>query len=154
MLTQPRPAVAAAAWAALFALPSFFWATGANFGADTIAADPKSAFGAGAQPWALVVAGLLKLVVALFALSYLVRRLPVSFRLRFIASVIVSVGLLSYGLANLVGHVLMLAGVSGISPDIGEYAVRWHTFFWDPVWIMGGALYAFNAKAFRSKAQG
>jgi hypothetical protein len=50
--------------------------------------------------------------------------------------------LLLYGAANAMQHALVVAGALEAPEAVGEYAVRWHLFLWDPVWIAGGVLFA------------
>lgn len=134
-------ALAAAAWAVLFAVPSFYWALGGDFGTGTIAADVDEALGAAAEAWIIGLTGVLKLALAALALSFLVDDLPVPRRSRVALGWLVALALGLYGIANFAGHALMLAGLDDIPPALGRTAVHWHTFFWDPYWLLGGVLF-------------
>jgi hypothetical protein len=46
-----------------------------------------------------------------------------------------------YGVANLVDHGRMVAGLRETPPVLGEQAARWHLLLWDPVWLLGSILF-------------
>ena len=46
-----------------------------------------------------------------------------------------------YGVANLVDHGRMVAGLRETPPVLGEQAARWHLLLWDPAWLLGGVLF-------------
>lgn len=50
-----------------------------------------------------------------------------------------------YGLALLVQHGLMAAGVLSRG-DLEAGEVLWHLFLWDPVWLVGGVLFVLAAR--------
>jgi hypothetical protein len=145
----PTWALVAAAWAALFALPSFYWALGGDFATGTIAADVEAALGWAAEPWALLLVGLAKLLLAAFALSFGVIDLGLSRRWHANAGKALGGGLVAYGILNLTDHALMLTGATDIPPALGESAAWWHALFWDPYWILGGVLLTLAASDYR-----
>lgn len=49
--------------------------------------------------------------------------------------------LLFYGLVNTTGLVIIELGWRDVPPDMGEQAVRWGAFFWQPLFALGGALF-------------
>lgn len=150
---QPRrrswAAYAAAAWAFVFAALSFYWAAGGLVGAETLgegmvelalARDPNLI----ALTW---ITGILKVIAGLVALALVQlwgRKLPR--RLLLVAAWGAGVIFLLYGGANLIQHGRMAAGVNRIPDLLGSVAaVRWHLFFWDPFWLLGGVLFILTA---------
>lgn len=138
-------AYAAAAWSFLFAAISFYWAMGGTIGVETLGSaftdpaitnDPVFV----AFVW---ITGVLKLLAGVLALALVQpwgRRLP---------RALIRIGawgggilLTLYGVALLIQHGLMVAGVADLPASIGSMAAaRWHLFFWDPFWLLGGILF-------------
>ena len=54
-----------------------------------------------------------------------------------------------YGVANLVDHGRMVAGLRATPAVLGEQAARWHLLLWDPVWLLGGVLFLAAAQHHR-----
>lgn len=144
------PAYAAAIWAFLFALQSFYHAAGGTFGVHTFAQRIVD-LGEARDPdfirlvWAT---GVLKVLAGLLALS-LVRpwgRL-IPRRLLLIAVWGAGVFLVLYGGAGLIEAGLMEAGVIRIPESMGARAVRWYVLFWKPWWLLGGLLFILAARA-------
>jgi hypothetical protein len=138
------PAYAACAWALLFALPSFYWAAGGEVGMETIARDPD-AISLINDPVVVFATGVLKVLGGLLALA-LVQPWGSTFRhpLRLIAWIGGGCCVL-YGGALLIQHGLMVAGAIDTPDVLGAIAVRWHFWFWDPWWIVGGVLFGLAA---------
>lgn len=115
-------------------------------GVDTVAADISRVPLANnrAVVWATAA---LKALAGLIALA-LVRpwgeRLPR--RLLLVAAWLTGALLTLYGIANLVDHARMVAGLRAIPPVLGERAARWHLVFWDPFWLLGGILFLMAAR--------
>jgi hypothetical protein len=140
-------AYAAAAWAFLFAVPSFVWATGVKAGSKTIAADIEEA--GIADPLLLVVTGVLKVLAGLVALA-LVRPWGrvVPRRLLLVAAWGAAAIFCLYAAVNFVDHGLMESGARSIPDALGADALRWHLLLWDPWWLLGGILFAAAAWQF------
>jgi Protein of unknown function (DUF3995) len=145
-------AYAAAAWAFLFAVPSFYWAAGGEIALDTLAVElerdaRERDSGTVALTW---FTGALKVVGGLVALS-LVRpwgaRIPR--RLRLVAALGAGVGLALYGAAGLVEKILMETGAINVSAPFGSDRVIWYLLLWDPYWLLGGILFLLAALRFR-----
>jgi Protein of unknown function (DUF3995) len=142
------PAVAAAVWALLFALNSAYWAAGGTAGAHTVANDLAQQ-AADREPGivaALWAATVLKLLLAGLALA-LARPRGRPLRL---AGWIAGGLLLLYGLVNWGEFVLMAVGAIAVPESVGEDAVPWYVFLWEPVWILGGLLFLAAARAARA----
>ena len=143
------PALAAAAWAALFALASLYWALGGEAGGETLgveiermARERDPAFVA--QLWAAFV---LKALAAVLALALWRGR---GGRPARVLAWVTGAGLTLYGALNLVQHALMATGAIATPDGLGEAAVPWHLALWDPVWLIGGVLFLLAARASRS----
>ena len=139
-------AYAACGWACLFAALSFYWALGGTAGAETIS--PAIAQLARARvPWFLAVlwiAAFLKVFSGLVALALIQpwgSRVP-----RWILPLLVwGAGTLFFvhgGLYFVVG-VLALSGA--ISYHTPATVLRWYTFLWGPLWLLGGLLFLLAA---------
>lgn len=145
---------AACAWAVAFAAQSFYYAVGGTAGAETwprAIAEPVLARDPGWIPvmWGT---GAAKLLAGALALA-LVRPWGRSLPRRVLRATGWGAGglLLLYGAANLVQHGLMVAGVVAIPDGLGATAARWHLFFWDPWWMLGGGLLLAAARRFGAR---
>jgi hypothetical protein len=141
-------AYAAAAWAFLFAAQSLIAATvamaGSGFGADTFAADfvrlaRERDAGFIAVLWLALLAKSLGGAVALQWVRHWGMRAP----RRLLRSVTYACGaaILPYGTVNLVQTVRMQTGALVVPPSLGERALAWHLWLWNPYWILGGLLF-------------
>ncbi len=137
-------------WSMLFAALSFYWAAGGLVGAGTIgpavegpALAREPAFVA--LLWATAV---LKLIAAALAFALLRQRPRWAPRWLLLLAGWGAATLLSlYALANLVQHLLIVAGVVDVPAGLGRAALPWHLLLWDPIWLSGGLL--FNLTAIR-----
>lgn len=141
-------AYAAFAWAMLFAIPNLYWAAGGTLGAGTIGGEIEQRAldretGMVAILW---ITGLLKVAGAIFALALVQRwgrRIP--------RRLMIALGwgggltMILYGASLMVQHGLMLTDVIDRPESLDGTALRWHFFFWDPWWLLGGALFALAA---------
>ena len=147
------PAYAASLWAFLFAVMSFYWAAGGMFGVETL--------GEGMREMALArdpdlitmtwITGILKLLAGVLALA-LVQQWGRRCQRWLLLSSAWGAGLLFvlYAVGNAIQHLMMLTGASPIAQLLGtETAVRWHLFFWDPFWLIGGVLFLAAARIYR-----
>ncbi len=143
--TFPWAANAAFVWSVLFALMSFYWASGGLVGVETLGAGMKAL--ALARDPALTsmtwLTGLLKLAAAVVALGlahFFSRWLPRRWLL--LGGWVVGGLFVVYGVANGIQHTLMLTDASPIPSLLGTpQAVRWQLLFWDPFWLIGGILF-------------
>lgn len=136
-----QAAYLAAAWSFVFAAMSFYWAAGGDIGGKTIAAKIDEVPLAN-DPVVLALTGALKALLGLLALALVQpggRRLPR--RLVRIGVLLAGIGLTLYGVADLIDHGLMVAGVIDTPEILGDRAARWHLFLWDPFWTLGGLLF-------------
>ncbi len=137
-------AYAACAWALIFAAVSFYWAAGGTIGADTNAPAIARHVLAREPGWVALIwlTGCLKLIVALIALA-LVRPWgrAIPRRLLLAAAWCASAIMTVYeGVASLIQHALMVAGVVATPEGLGARSARWHLILWDPWWLLGGLL--------------
>jgi uncharacterized protein DUF3995 len=139
-------AYAACAWALLFALMSFYWALGGEFGLNTLglgiqalAHDP----GFIALVW---LTGIAKVLGGLFALT-LARPwllwLPPIWKLAL--AWVGGAALALYGSVNLVVEWLIVTGAIHIAGVAVTEGIRWHARLWDPWWLLGGILFLLAA---------
>ncbi len=135
------PGYWAAAWAFAFAALSFYWAAGGDLGMTILSREIRE--NAQERDPAFValvwVTGGLKVLAGLLALA-LARpdrwRLPR--RLLLVAGWGTGALFVLYGGLGVVTGVLSELGVT--TPNDPE-ALRWYLFLWDPVWLLGGALF-------------
>jgi hypothetical protein len=147
-------AYAAAAWSFLFAVMSFYWALGGTAGAETLGSaftDP-AVVGDPVFVAFLWITAALKALIGLIALALIhVHGKRLLRRLLLIAAWGTGILLSLYGAALLIQHGLMALGSSNIPASIGSMtAVRWHLFFWDPFWLLGGILFLAAARFAKS----
>jgi hypothetical protein len=159
MQTAPRAewwAYGAACWAFAFALYSLYGALGGDLGVDQLANEIREQAkerdsGFVAQLWAATA---LKVIAGLLALALVQdwgRAIP-SPALR-IAAWLVAIGLIVYGASNLIRFGLMDLGVIDTPDSVGSYAVSWYVFLWEPIWLLGGVLFAAAAWRFDRTSQ-
>ena len=142
-------AYGAAVWAFAFAALSAYWALGGELGRQTIAADIARIPLANDPVVVWATAGL-KALAGILALA-LVRPWGRLFPRRLLIAATWAAGLLLtlYGVANLVDHGRMVAGLRATPAVLGEQAARWHLLLWDPVWLLGGVLFLAAARHYR-----
>jgi len=136
---------AAFAWALLFAALTFYWAAGGTAGAHTLSREIREPAlrrdgGFVAILWAT---GVLKVGAALLALAFVRpwgRSVPRWLLL--VAGWGTAALLTLYGGIGMTGALLSELGVTE-STDPG--VVRWYLFLWEPVWLVGGLLFAATA---------
>lgn len=140
-----RYAYAAFTWALVFTLMSFYWAAGGRLGLETLG-EGFATSGFTSNPTLIAmtwITGILKLVAGVAALSLVQRwgeRFPL--RLRLFGVWLAGILFVLYAVGNAVQHILMLTGGMSIARTLGNAeAVRWHMFFWDPFWLVGGLLF-------------
>ena len=134
-------AYGAAAWAFAFAGVSFYWAAGGDAGLGTLSTEIRERTLEGDRSFlALVwVTGGLKVMAGLLALALArpdQRLLPR--RLLLVAGWATGSLLVLYGGLGVASGVLAELGVT--TPDEPD-ALRWYLFLWNPVWLVGGALF-------------
>jgi hypothetical protein len=146
---------AAAGWAALFSLVSFYWAAGGTVGIGTLAQSIQR-LGQERDPAFIVevwITGVLKLLGAFLVLG-LTRNWGGAFD-RLVRILVWAGGalMLLYGASNFVQDVLIEVGVVGVPRSMGADQVRWYLFLWEPWWILGGLLFLGAAWSTRRRAE-
>jgi hypothetical protein len=139
--SRGQPWAAFGAWAFTFAAVSAYWALGGEVGTETIAADIARIPLASDRVVVWATAGL-KALAGILALA-LVQSWGRVFPgwLLLIPAWATGTLLTLYGVANAIDHGRMVAGLRPIPEALGERAARWHLLLWDPIWILGGALF-------------
>ncbi|HWE64116.1 MAG TPA: DUF3995 domain-containing protein [Chloroflexota bacterium] len=148
---------AACAWALVFAGLSFYWAVGGTVGSDTIGPALTRPVAAGDPAWIALLwaTGVLKVLLGILALALvcpwgrLLPRLPLLVTVWGASAVMA----LYEGLASLVQHALMAAGVVDVPQGLGETAMRWHLLLWDPWWLLGGILLGVAAWGYQRRSR-
>lgn len=138
-------AYAAGALAFLHATVSFYWAAGGTAGLSTIGGTLEE-LGRAREPAMIALlwlTGLLKFAAGLLALA-LARPWGRAFprQLLLIAAWSGAILLTTYGGVLTLGGVLLLTGVIPASGTADWTAIRWHTFLWDPWFLLWGILLA------------
>ncbi|MFE4634524.1 DUF3995 domain-containing protein [Streptomyces sp. NPDC056773] len=138
------PGVAVAAWGFLFALPSFIWALGGTFGAQSTVAPSLMKLAHDRVTWFLVVlwvTGFLKLFGALVGIGLTRRRGKWTGRLMVFCGGGATVLLVWHGCLFVAHGVLVEAGARAVAPDLVGLT-RWYLYLWGPWFIAGGLAFA------------
>jgi hypothetical protein len=149
--TRFPAAYAAAVWAFLFSVVSFYWAAGGTIGLNTLAAGLRELArthnpGLAALAW---VTGGLKVLAGVLALSLARPWGRVVPRWLLLAGAWGAGVLLAiYGAANLVEFGLMEGGVIALPAFVGATALRWYLLLWEPWFLIGGILFLAAARSF------
>lgn len=141
-------AIAGAFWCFLFALISFYWASGGMAGVKTLGGVIyQKAFERENSFIAIVwITGFIKLIGGLFLLLLLKKWSKILKIILFTISLVGGIFLFLYGLANFV--TILLSVIGYISLQIENYAAKWRLFFWEPFWMLGGGLFILSALKF------
>lgn len=143
-------AYGAAGWAFVFAAMSFHWARGGRWSLGTQAVAIQEQFEDADFVAVLWATGALKVAAGVLALA-LVRPFG-----RRVPRVVVkgagwgtAVTLLLYGGLGWVQALLWETGAVDIPRSVGAQAATWKLLFWDPFWLLGGALFLWAMVEFR-----
>jgi hypothetical protein len=137
-------AVAAAGWAAAFAVLSLYWALGGRWGAGTIGPAIEDPAVAGDRAFVVVLwaSVALKAAGAVVALALLIRWRTRRARIAVLVVAWSTTSLTGgYAVLGTAQHALMAIGVLAVPPGLGVAALRWHLALWDPIWLLGGLLF-------------
>lgn len=130
-------------WSLLFALMSFYWASGGKLGVHTLGPEISRQADLRDGGFILIVwlTGVAKVAGAVLLLALKIKWNSVLLQAAFrIAAMVGGVLLVLYGLFNFVAVLLVLAQVLDL-PAIDSYSAWWRLFFWEPFWMLGGLLY-------------
>ncbi|MBB3131460.1 hypothetical protein FHS19_006183 [Paenibacillus rhizosphaerae] len=95
--------------------------------------------------------GFVKLGGGLFLLLLLKRWSTMTNRILYFLAILAGIALFLYGLANVIS--LVFAGMGLLSLQIDDFALRWRLFFWEPFWMLGGALFILAAFKFNREVK-
>ncbi|GHF28225.1 hypothetical protein GCM10010218_06670 [Streptomyces mashuensis] len=138
------PGRVAAAWGVLFAVPSFVWASGSTFGAQSTVSPSLVRLARDGVPWflaVLVVTGVLKLFGALVGIGLTRPRGSRVSRLLVFCGGGAAVLLAWHGGLFVVHGVLAEAGAVPVEPDLAGLT-RWYLYLWGPWFVAGGLAFA------------
>ncbi|WP_179281454.1 DUF3995 domain-containing protein [Paenibacillus sp. XY044] len=140
-------------WCLLFAIMSFYWAGGGMIGVKTLggfiyhqAIEREASFIA--MVW---FTGFVKLCGGLFLLLLLRRWSSITNRILYFLALLAGILLFIYGLANVVS--LICAGLGLLFLQIDDFAFKWRLYFWEPFWMVGGALFILAAFKFKREVK-
>ncbi|WP_255167059.1 DUF3995 domain-containing protein [Natrononativus amylolyticus] len=145
----------AGAWWVVFAAMSFYWAAGGTVGLATLGSGVEEQ-AAAREPWfvGLVwLTGVLKLVPVALLAALVSPREILPRRLVLAGVWLIGLGLLAYGGLHMVLHGLVLSGAY-VPGAVDRPALVWRVLFWNPWWLLGGALYCGAAWRFRRRTRG
>jgi hypothetical protein len=148
----PWAGYGAAVWCFVFAAMSAYWAGGGTAGAGTLG---DIVTGIAREPVFLAllwVVAAVKAAGGVFALALAHGRGP---RWLLLAGGFGGGALLlAYGVANLGARLVMAVGLIDTPDSMHTPAGRWHLLFWDPWWLLGGALFWAAGLRYRRLAGG
>lgn len=147
---------AAAAWAFVFSLQSFYYAAGGTVGADTFPPSLVTPLLAreSASVALMWVTGVLKVIAGVLGLALIQqwgRKLPRWLLLAAAWGAVAIMGIYE-GAASWVQHALMVAGAISIPAGLGRTSAYWHLVFWDPWWLIGGLLFGLAARQYQRRS--
>jgi uncharacterized protein DUF3995 len=143
------PGYAAATWSFLFAVPSFLWALGSEFGASTTVAPSLVELAHDRVPWFIAVlwtTGLVKLVGAAIGLGLTRRWRTANGRVLVCCGWGAAVLLAWHGVLFVVQGILVQTGTVVIDPTLREVS-RWYLYLWGPWFVLGGVAFGAAARA-------
>ena len=142
--TRNRAAWVAVAWGALFAVPSFIWATGHTAGATSTVAPTLVAKVRDGETWFLValwLSGFLKLFASAVGGMLARPRGLRAGRFAVFCGAGAAVLLAGHGLLFVVGGALVESGAVHGKPD-AVALLRWYLYLWGPYFFAGGVAFA------------
>ncbi|MGD3109835.1 DUF3995 domain-containing protein [Streptomyces sp. YGL11-2] len=141
------PGYAVAVWGLLFAVPSFVWAMGGTFGAQSMVSPSLVKLARDGVPWFLAVlwvTGFVKLFGALIGIGLTrLRGVRIS-RLMVLCGGGAAVLLTWHGCLFVLYGVLVETGAVSVAPGLVELT-RWYLYLWGPWFIVGGLAFAVAA---------
>lgn len=129
-------------WTVLFAIMSFYWASGGLVGTKSLGGEIYQKALTRDQEFASLVwaTGIVKLAGVLFLSLLVWKRVPARAR-KWVAygCNIAGIFMILYGLGNFI--TISLAAFHVLQFDLSAYATKWRLLFWEPFWVAGGILY-------------
>jgi hypothetical protein len=143
---------AAAGWMLAFAAMSAYWAAGGRIGVDTLGGTIETyADERGTQfVVALWLIAALKVVAAALPIALVEDwTTAISRRWLRLSTWVMGAGMVLYACANFGARAIMALGLIETPESMHTTAARWHLFFWNPWWLLGGILYIAAARSTR-----
>ncbi len=139
-------------WSVIFAIISFYWASGGMIGAKTLGGEIYQMAIERKDDFILIVwlTGFLKIIGGLLLGSMFtnINNLLIRKTIFYIASV-GGILIFTYGLANFA--IIFLSIVNLMDIKIDNSAKWWRLIFWEPYWMVGGLLYIISGRRYRTK---
>ncbi len=142
--TNKWPGLLAAAWGVVFAAPSFVWATGSTFGAQSTVSQSLVTLAQDRVPWFVAVlwaTGFVKLFGALVGISLTRLRGGRTGRLTVLCGGAAATLLVWHGGLFVVHGLLVEAGTVSVARDLAALT-GWYLYLWGPWFIAGGLAFA------------
>lgn len=140
-------------WTSVFAIMSFYWATGGMAGVRSlggeiyeISLNPELSF-------IIVVwmTGFIKLLGVILLLMLLVRwRSIIKAKSLYYITKFVGILLFLYGLLNFT--TISLSAFNILDFNLDGYATFWRLVFWEPFWMIGGLFYFYSVRKVEYKS--
>ena len=137
----------------VFAAMSAYWAAGGRIGVETIGGTVESYGDEGGATFValLWLIAALKVLAALVPLTLAERwTIVVPRRLLRLATSAMGIGMVLYAGANFGARAIMAVGLIDTPESMHSAAARWHLYFWNPWWLLGGILYVAVARLARA----
>ncbi|ATY09541.1 DUF3995 domain-containing protein [Amycolatopsis sp. AA4] len=136
------PGYTAAIWGVVFAIPSFVWATGSTFGAQSTVSPPLVKLAQDRVPWfvaVLVITGLLKVFGAVIGVGLTRPRGQWLSRAMVFCGGGAAILLTWHGGLFVVQGVLVKTGAFAVEPT---ELINWYLYLWGPWFLAGGLAFA------------
>lgn len=142
-------AIAGAVWCLLFAIISFYWASGGMIGVRSLGGSIQELAIQREPSFVAIVwiTGILKVIGGLFLLCLLKRWPNKTGRIFYSVALVGGVLLVIYGFVNAVTLILSNFGMMDLALD--SFALKWRLYFWEPFWMVGGVLFILSAVRFK-----
>jgi Protein of unknown function (DUF3995) len=147
-LLEHRTAYLASWWMFIFTAMSVYWALGGNFGVETLGATISTQAKERDPQFVVVlwITAVLKVLGGLLPLG-MVRgwARPIPRRLLLLGTWAAGIFMILYASANFGARAIMALGLIDTPDSMRTSGARWHLWFWNSWWMLGGILYVIAA---------